>query len=245
MKYKIKNWNKFQHFKDRNPPWIKLHKDVINNREIMMLSPEAFRFLVCLWIIAADDEAIQGNLPSSQDIAFRLRITETKCCDLLRQVDIMLISERYQVDAPEERREETKTETETDTPATIKDIIPFKNPHGELGKVKLTIEEYTKLQAKHAPADLQAAIEILDGYIASNNKRYASHYAVLKESGWVWERVRLMQGKPTPTQQAVRPQTIHELKTRLDLLIQAREAGTSKPGDREIIKDLRDKIMRG
>ena len=25
----IKNWHKFQHYKDRNPPWIKLHYEIL------------------------------------------------------------------------------------------------------------------------------------------------------------------------------------------------------------------------
>jgi hypothetical protein len=60
---------------------------------------------------------------------------------------------------------------------------------GELQKVRLTPDEYAKLVAKHGEQRTKAAIEVLDGYIASKNKRYANHYAVMKEGSWVWERV--------------------------------------------------------
>jgi len=60
---------------------------------------------------------------------------------------------------------------------------------GEFGKVRLSDEEYLKLIEKHGKDRADAAIEILDGYIASKNKRYANHYAVLKEGSWVWERL--------------------------------------------------------
>ena len=109
--YKIKNWHKFQHFKDRRPPWIKLHREILDQRDIMAISGDAFRFLVCLWLIASEDDEKQGSLPSVEDIAFRLRLTVSKTSDLLKQVDIFLISEGYHVDAPET---ETETETETD-----------------------------------------------------------------------------------------------------------------------------------
>lgn len=170
----IRNWHEFQHFKNRCPPWIKLHRRMLDQRDIMTLSPEAFRFLVCLWLMASEDKAMKGTLPSESDISFRLRISESKCCDLLKQVDIFLISEGYHTDAPE--TEESRVETE-------------KKPYGELGRVLLTDEEYSKLQERNDEARLRSAIEILDGYIASKNKKYASHYAVLKEGSWVWDRV--------------------------------------------------------
>lgn len=60
---------------------------------------------------------------------------------------------------------------------------------GEMGTVKLTGEEYDKLKEKRGEPDLRMGIEILDTYIASTGKRYKSHYAVLKDNSWVWERV--------------------------------------------------------
>lgn len=66
---------------------------------------------------------------------------------------------------------------------------PDKKIYGEMQKVKLTDEEYKKLIKVHGESDTMAAIEILDGYIASKGKRYQSHYATLKTGSWVWERV--------------------------------------------------------
>lgn len=64
--------------------------------------------------------------------------------------------------------------------------------HGELGNVLLTNEDYDKLKAKHNATELAMGIEILDAYLAQprNAKRYKNHYAVLKETSWVWDRVR-------------------------------------------------------
>ncbi len=31
MTYRIKGWVKFQHFKDRRPPWIKLYRDILED----------------------------------------------------------------------------------------------------------------------------------------------------------------------------------------------------------------------
>ena len=34
---KIKDWDKFQHYKDRNPPWIKLSTDTFQNYDFSRL----------------------------------------------------------------------------------------------------------------------------------------------------------------------------------------------------------------
>jgi hypothetical protein len=109
----IKNWSKFQHFKDRKPPWIKLYRDILDDLEWHELDPRASKVLVMCWLIASEDE---GTLPDLKTLAFRLRMSEkdTKDCIIklshwLEQDDINPISERYQHDLLE-----TETETEKD-----------------------------------------------------------------------------------------------------------------------------------
>lgn len=107
----IKNWSKFQHFKDRKPPWIKLYRDILDDLEWHELDPRASKVLVMCWLIASEDE---GTLPDLKTLAFRLRMSEkdTKDCIIklshwLEQDDINVISEQYQHDLLE-----TETETE-------------------------------------------------------------------------------------------------------------------------------------
>ena len=113
---KIKNWSKFQHFKDRRPPWIKLYRDILDDIDWHMLDPLASKVLVMCWLIASEED---GNIPDIKTLAFRLRMTEkqtseciSKLSHWLEQDDINVISERYQDDAPET---ETETETERET----------------------------------------------------------------------------------------------------------------------------------
>lgn len=72
--------------------------------------------------------------------------------------------------------------------------------YGELRKVRLTADEHSKLLHTHGSARLAQGIDVLDSYIASSGKRYKSHYAVLKPTSWVWERVG--QGGALPAQGA-------------------------------------------
>ena len=90
-------------------------------------------------------------------------------------------------------------------PANTGDVGPsVKKSYGEERKVKLTDEEYAKLAAKHPTEELKAGIEILDAYIAYTGKRYASHYAVLKEYSWVWQRLA-EKGASKPAANTFRP----------------------------------------
>ena len=114
---RIKGWSKFQHFKDRTPPWIKLYRGLLDDPDFHALDGDSAKLLVMIWLVASEDETHQGTLPCDKKLAFRLRIAErqlkqalTKLSHWLIQDDISVISDRYQVDAPE-----TETETETDT----------------------------------------------------------------------------------------------------------------------------------
>jgi hypothetical protein len=73
MNYRIKNWSRHQHFKDRRPPWIKLYRDLLDDHEWHSLEPEAAKMLVMLWLLASENE---GNLPEIKTISFRLRVSE-------------------------------------------------------------------------------------------------------------------------------------------------------------------------
>lgn len=115
---RVKNFAKFQHFKDRCPPWVKLYRDLLNDIEWFELDPKAAKVLVSLWLIASEDESREGNLPELKQLAFRLRISETelksiviKLSHWLEQDDINLISEEHQDDAPEKRQRREETES--------------------------------------------------------------------------------------------------------------------------------------
>ena len=118
---RIKNWDRFQHFKDRKPIWIKLYRDLLDDLNWHELDPKSAKALVMIWLIASED---LGTLPETKTLAFRLRMSEketkevvTRLSSWLEQDDINAISEGYQDDMPEKRREETKKEKEKEIEA--------------------------------------------------------------------------------------------------------------------------------
>ena len=64
-----------------------------------------------------------------------------------------------------------------------------KKRYGEFKNVHLTDDEHSKLTERMGAERLEAGINILDAYIEQKGRRYKSHFAVMKEGGWVWERV--------------------------------------------------------
>lgn len=131
---RVKRWHKFQHFKDRKPVWIKLYHDLLDDIEWYRLDGESAKLLVMMWLIASENS---GELPPMDDLAFRLRITESKLNSVvtkldhwLEQLDINTISSRYQLDTLErekEREKETyKEEKETEKECRENITAPLK-----------------------------------------------------------------------------------------------------------------------
>jgi hypothetical protein len=116
---RVKNWKDFQHYKDRSPPWIKLHKGLLDNYEYQCL-PVASRALApMLWLLASesDDGSIDGD---PKKIAFRLRMTEKEVIEALKPLidggfilsDSNALADCYQHAMPETETEAYKPETE-------------------------------------------------------------------------------------------------------------------------------------
>lgn len=100
---RIKDWHRFQHFKTRRPPWIKLYRDLLDDPEWHELNPISAKYLVMLWLIASENS---GSLPCNKKLSFRLRVTEKHLESILSTLnhwlDITAISQRYHSDTPEQ-----------------------------------------------------------------------------------------------------------------------------------------------
>jgi hypothetical protein len=69
---RIRKWDQFQHYKERTPPWIKLHRSVLDKREWYALSGDACKLLAECWLVASEDP--DGWIPlSTADLTWRLR----------------------------------------------------------------------------------------------------------------------------------------------------------------------------
>lgn len=113
-----KNWKSFQHYKDRAPAWIKLHKGLLDDFAFSRL-PVASRALApLLWLLASEYD--NGEISCSfEEIAFRLHMSEKELREAIKplidgrffSVASNALAEPEQDDCLEEEEEE-ETEKE-------------------------------------------------------------------------------------------------------------------------------------
>lgn len=70
---RVRNWSTFQHYKKRSPPWIKMHKSLLDDQEYHALDPIAAKYLTLVWLLASETD--DGSLPPDSVMAFRMRIS--------------------------------------------------------------------------------------------------------------------------------------------------------------------------
>lgn len=122
----VKDWPRFQHYKDRNPPWVKLHKSLLDDPDYHELTPEAAKVLPLLWL-AASEYSTDGSLPNIKKLSFRLHYACTVLAGLIKQLDHWIIVDDSNLLAPckqvatPETETETKTETKTEPRACALD----------------------------------------------------------------------------------------------------------------------------
>ena len=138
----IKDWERFQHYKNRKPPWIRLYRDLLDDPEFFGLTGDQVKTLVLLWLIASEDPEMHGVLPNLNNLSFRLRVEKPELANVieglkhfvifkpveLQFVDIPddsnTLASRLQHARPDQIRGRSETEEETDQ-------IPPLSPQGE------------------------------------------------------------------------------------------------------------------
>ena len=111
-----KNWLEFQHYKDRVPPWIKLHRSLLDDYEFHCL-PVASRALApMLWLLAS--ESTEGKIDADpKRLAFRLRTSSKEVEDALKSLISagFFVVEHGASELLAERKQDACLETETET----------------------------------------------------------------------------------------------------------------------------------
>ena len=142
---RVKNWTTFQHYKSRRPPWIKLHRTLLDDFEFIRLPLASAALAPRLWLLASESE--DGSIPSDPaKLAFRLHCSEAEIAAALKplieggfiegKLDASAALARCKQDATPE----TETETETE---------------GEAERESGTFVPATRVLAKPLPANKQ------------------------------------------------------------------------------------------
>ena len=113
---RIKNWKKFQHYKKRRPPWIKLYHEILDCVEWHELDGDSAKHLIMLWLIASESD---GELPPIEEIAFRLRVSQSEVTTSLKKLQGWLDdASNMLATCYQHARPETETEAERETEQT-------------------------------------------------------------------------------------------------------------------------------
>jgi hypothetical protein len=119
MALRPKNWERFQHYKQRCPPWIKVYRTLLDDRDFMCLPVASKALAMMLWLLASEHtEGVIEGVPA--DWAFRLRMTDNELLVALKPLidngmfadASMMLAECLQGACPEtenREREENKS----------------------------------------------------------------------------------------------------------------------------------------
>jgi hypothetical protein len=120
----VKNWEKFQHYKNRRPPWIRLYRELLDDPKFHALSGDAVKHLNMIWLIASEDETLSGKLPDFETLVFRLRTTEAKLKSTLAELGHFMQHDASMVLASGKQVATPEAETEGDTETEQRQNIP-------------------------------------------------------------------------------------------------------------------------
>ena len=179
MKLKPKNWSKFQHYNHRTPPWIKLHRDLLNNRDFMGLDLASKGLAPLLWLLAS--ESPDGTFDAStEELVFRLRVSTKDVVSGLKplidkgffeviEADASIVLAPCLQHATSERERETEIETERDKKKKSVPAPPV-FPHGlDTETFRLNWEHYVHYRKERGlsvlkPSSVKAKLNEMEAW---------------------------------------------------------------------------------
>jgi hypothetical protein len=189
MEYlRVKNWEEFQHYKDRNPPWIKLHRALLDNYDFCKLADETKAHLMLIWIHASQndglvphDSAFLENKLSCREIDLEVLIekgfllVEDDASDMLAPC---LQDDTKSVRLEEKRREEKIYAAF----AAFWDAYPRKKSKGDAEKAWKQIKPNEQLAEQILQAVERAKTS--DGWLKDQGKFVPYPASWLRAKGW-------------------------------------------------------------
>ncbi len=117
----VPDFEKWQHYKDRTPPWIKLHRDLLHDYDFNKLLDANKAHLLLIWILASQ---LENKIPNDAKFV-QQKIGATEPVDLKLLIELGFleahVAKRKRVastplaSCKQVAMRETETETETET----------------------------------------------------------------------------------------------------------------------------------
>lgn len=177
LHFKVKDYEKFQHYKDRSPPWIKLYNSTLEDYTFATLEDKDKAHLVAIWLLASRYE---NKLPYDKIfIAGKINARSPVDLDLLCEKGFIIKIKGINKGAgdllanlEESARPEREREAETES----KHI-----PISELDFSKFTDEQKEYFKKKAPDVDISDLIDTMKNWCAAKGKRYENYYRALQD----------------------------------------------------------------
>ena len=125
MEYlKVKNWTKFQHYKHRQPHWIKLYQSLLADYEFQRLPDPTKLHLILIWLFASTHD---GLVPNDADF-LRRRVGTRRSPNLKFLIKQGYLLENASLDSRVEKSRVEKSESKavdksTSTPRAVAEVL--------------------------------------------------------------------------------------------------------------------------
>lgn len=115
---RVKNFDRFQHYKDRSPPWIKLYNSLLDDYAFTKLPDASRSHLLAIWLLASrtenripcDAEWIRGAIKASGPVDLEILVNAGFL--VMDQDCSILLADRKQDARPEKRERERESRVE-------------------------------------------------------------------------------------------------------------------------------------
>ena len=191
---RVKNFDKFQHYKDRNPPWIKLYNDLLDDYDFSCLQDASKLHLLMIWLVASrtnnkipiDTKWIERKINATESVnldellasGFLEKHEENQKLHNVEQVASTTLSKRKQDDCLEgetEREGEIEKEVKkSSTPPVIK--IPL-NDGSEFDVMEKEVEEWIGL---YPSVNIMQELRNMRGWCIGNKSKRKTRSGVLR-----------------------------------------------------------------
>jgi hypothetical protein len=126
--YRVPKWDRFQHYAHRNPPWIKLHAELLDNPKWARLSGDASKLLAECWLLASRYSKDGSLAYTVEELAWALRRDEAlvrgPMQELVREGFIeSCLPDASAALAPRLQVATTETEAERETETEKRDMV--------------------------------------------------------------------------------------------------------------------------
>lgn len=219
--FSVKSWDSFQHYKDRNPPWIKLHNHLLDNYEFECLPDASKAHLLCIWMLASrtqnkmpmDPQWIKRKIGASSAVDLNI-LVKNGFLELIQPLPSAEHDASKALVSEEKRRGEAEAEERREESLSgkpdITDIINhFNSVTGQ--KLKASAKSHSenisaRLSEGHSVDDLKMVIDSKYKEWVNDSKmaqyiRPSTLFQVGKFNGY------LQQAKSTPVQKS----SLHDL----------------------------------